>query len=169
LWHSLDCLHARARDLQSAMTASGPGKVPPAYDFLDISDYARPVARWLVRVLLDKPVAPIQITLAFTAAGLLAALLFAIDRGLWFAAFLLLLKSALDGADGSLARARGAPSRVGRFLDSVCDFVVNLAVFMGIALGAMQRGTPASVLFVAAVALLSAVLQVSLFNRFYVL
>jgi len=151
------------------VTASGAGKVPPAYDFLDISDYARPVARWLVSVLLDKPVSPVQITLAFTVVGLAAALLFAVDHGLWVAALLLLVKSALDGADGSLARARGAPSRVGRFLDSVCDFIVNLAVFAGIAVGAIQRGNSLALLLVALAALISAMLQVSLFNRFYVL
>jgi phosphatidylglycerophosphate synthase len=109
------------------VTIPSAGKVPPAFDFLDVSDYARPVARWLVRVLLPTSVTPIQVTLAFTVVGLLAAWLFAIDRWLVLAGLLLLLKSALDGADGSLARARGTPSRVGRFLDSMCDFIVNLA------------------------------------------
>jgi phosphatidylglycerophosphate synthase len=151
------------------VSVSGAGKVPPAYDFLDVSDYARPVARWLVSVLLPTAVSPIQVTLAFTVVGLAAALLFALDRGLWTAALLLLVKSALDGADGSLARARGTPSRVGRFLDSVCDFIVNLAVFTGIAAGEIQRGSSPAILLVALAALVSAMLQVSLYNRFYVL
>jgi phosphatidylglycerophosphate synthase len=151
------------------VTVSGAGKVPPAYDFLDISDYARPAARWLVSRLLNTQVSPIQITLAFTLVGLVAALLFSLDRWLWLAGLLLVVKSALDGADGSLARARGAPSRVGRFLDSVCDFIVNLAVFTGIAIGAIQRGNSPAILLAALAALFCAMLQVSLFNRFYVL
>ncbi len=151
------------------MTVSGAGKVPPAFDFLDISDYARPVARWLVSVLLKTHVSPIHITLAFTVVGLAAALLFAMDRWLWVAGLFLLVKSALDGADGSLARARGMPSRVGRFLDSVCDFFVNLAVFFGIAIGEIQRGSSPALVLVALAALISSMLQVSLYNRFYVL
>jgi phosphatidylglycerophosphate synthase len=151
------------------MTAPGAGKVPAEYDFLDISDFARPVARWLVNILLSTSVSPIHITLAFTAVGLAAAVLFALDRWLWLAGGLLLVKSCLDGADGSLARARGTPSRVGRFLDSVCDFVVNLAVFGGIAVGEIQRGSSPAVVLVALAALLCAMLQVSLYNRYYVL
>ncbi|MEP7359789.1 MAG: CDP-alcohol phosphatidyltransferase family protein [Anaerolineales bacterium] len=151
------------------MTAPEAGKVPAAFDFLDISDYARPVARWLVSVLLNTSISPIHITLAFALVGLAAAWLLAVDRWLWLAGILLLVKSALDGADGSLARARQAPSRVGRFLDSVCDFVVNLAVFGAIAVGAIRRGDSPAILMLAGISLLSAVLQVSLFNRFYVL
>ena len=40
----------------------------------------------------------------------------------------LIVKSFLDALEGSLARARNRPSRVGRFVDSVCDYIVNAAV-----------------------------------------
>src|SRR5262245_55657453 len=104
-------------------------KLPESARFVDLSDYARPLAGWLVAVLLPTRVLPIHITLVFTVVGLLAAVLFAsggYGRGV-VAGALLLLKSALDAADGSLARARGRPSRAGRYLDSVCDFLVNTA------------------------------------------
>lgn len=141
-------------------------KVPAQYTFLDLSDYARPVARRLVQVL-PQFVTPIHLTLAFTAVGAVAAALFALDRWLPLAGVCLLLKSTLDAADGSLARARGRPSRVGRFLDSVCDFIVTVLVFAGIALGEARR-TGTAPWALAAAAALSATLQCSVFSYYYV-
>jgi phosphatidylglycerophosphate synthase len=142
-------------------------KVPPKAAFLDLSDYARPAALWLVRVLLDSSILPWHLTLAFTGVGLAAAVLFALDRWLWVAGVLLLLKSLLDAADGSLARARRKPSRVGRFLDSVCDFGVTVAVFAGIAAGQHAR-TGKNDWLLAALAVLCATLQCSLYNYYCV-
>jgi len=142
-------------------------KVPPQAAFLDLSDYARPAALWLVRALLATPVTPIHITLVFTGVGLAAAVLFALDRWLALAGVLLLLKSMLDAADGSLARARQKPSRVGRFLDSVCDFVVTVAVFGGIAAGQHAR-TGESTWLLAALAAVCATFQCSVFSYYYV-
>jgi len=143
-------------------------KVPSPHAFLDLSDYARPAARLLVRLLLPTSITPIHLTLAFTVVGFLAALLFALDRWLPVAGLLLLLKSALDAADGSLARARRRPSRVGRFLDSVCDFVVMAAVFSGIAVAAWVRSGQAAYFGLAGAALLCATLQGSVFSYYYV-
>jgi phosphatidylglycerophosphate synthase len=142
-------------------------KVPPQATFLDLSDYARPVAKWLVRALLPAPVTSIHLTIAFTVVGLIAAILFAFDRWLPLAGFLLLVKSMLDAADSTLARARQQPSRVGRFLDSVCDLAVRIAVFFGITIGQESR-TGQSWYWLAALALLFATLQVSVFNYYYV-
>lgn len=140
-------------------------KVPAERAFLDLSDYARPLARWLVRWLLPTPITPIHLTLAFTAVGFGAALLFAVNRALPLAGLLVLLKSMLDAADGALARARGRPSRVGRFLDSVCDFVVMGAVCIGIAIG---RGGGLDNFGLALIAWLCATLQGSVFSYYYV-
>lgn len=140
-------------------------KVPSERAFLDLSDYARPAARGLVRWLLPTPITPIHLTLAFTLVGGCAAFLLALNRALPLAGLLLLLKSLLDAADGSLARARGRPSRVGRFLDSVCDFGVMALVFAGLALG---RGGGALVFGWAFVALMSATLQGSVFSYYSV-
>jgi hypothetical protein len=110
-------------------------KVETRHSFLDLSDYARPLARVVVPWLVPTPVSPVHITLLFTAVGLAAGGLYA-HGGTWAvrgAGTLLLIKSFLDAVDGSLARARGRPSRVGRFLDSVCDYIVNAAVLLGIA------------------------------------
>ncbi len=144
-------------------------KVPTSYAFLDFSDYARPAARWLVRQLLPHTrVSPNHLTLGFTVAGLAAAALLAADRWLVVAALLVLVKSGLDAADGALARGRNRPSRVGRFFDSVMDFVVNLALCGGIAAGAVARGAGLEVYGLALGALVSGLLQVSIFNHYYI-
>jgi len=110
-------------------------KLPPSESLLDLSDYGRPLALWLTRLLLPTSVNSLHVTWAFLVVGLGAAALYAIGGRIsaLVAGFLLLVKSVLDALDGSLARARQRPSRVGRFLDSVFDFVINLAVFLAIA------------------------------------
>ena len=135
--------------------------------FLDLSDYGRPLARQMVRALVNTRITPVQITLSYTVVGFVAAWQFAVGgyvNGV-VAGILLLLKSTLDAADGSLARARNRPSRVGRFLDSVCDYVVNAVVFLGLAVnGGMTIGKA----IVAVVALESATWQCSAFSYYYV-
>jgi phosphatidylglycerophosphate synthase len=94
----------------------------------------RPLAGIVVRLLYPTRVTPNQVTLASTAAGLVAAVLFA--RGAPTSTALggvfVFLKDLLDSADGQLARARAVPNRTGRFLDSIGDALVNVAVFCGI-------------------------------------
>jgi phosphatidylglycerophosphate synthase len=143
-------------------------KVQAADKFLDLSDYARPIARRLTRALVDTPVTPLQITIAYTVIGLIAALLFALGGYLngGVAGILLLVKSTLDAVDGSLARARQRPSRVGRFLDSLCDYAVNAAVFLGIALNGEAITLEKAI--VAVLALESATWQGTAFNYYSV-
>jgi phosphatidylglycerophosphate synthase len=96
----------------------------------------RPLAGVLVRLLFPTPVTPNHVTIASIAAGCIAA--FCLSRGTpEFAAgggLFIFLKDLLDTADGQLARARGLYTRLGRFLDSIADIVVNLLLFA--ALGA---------------------------------
>jgi phosphatidylglycerophosphate synthase len=81
---------------------------------------------------------------------------------------LLVLKSLLDAVDGSLARARGRPSRVGRFLDSVCDYFVNAAVLLGIGWSQVARTGSAWPLAIAVLALEAMTWQGTTFNYYYV-
>ena len=142
-------------------------KVQASDKFLDLSDYGRPVARRLVRVLVKTRITPVEITLSYTVVGFTAAVLFAVGgyvNGV-VAGILLLVKSTLDAADGSLARARDRPSRVGRFLDSICDYAVNAAVFLGLA---VNGGLTIGKAVVAVIALESATWQCSAFSYYYV-
>jgi phosphatidylglycerophosphate synthase len=145
-------------------------KVGPEHRFLDLSDYARPVARVLTRALVRTPVTPIHVTLTYTLVGLIAAVLYA--QGTYLSGalsgVLLLVKSTLDAVDGSLARARSRPSRVGRLLDSLLDFVVNVAVFISIALPEANASGSPFPLSLAVAALVSATWQGTAFNYYSV-
>jgi CDP-alcohol phosphatidyltransferase len=106
----------------------------------DISDelintyLLRPIAGLIVWVLYNTPVTPNQVTIASTIAGLVAAFFYLKGTSETFivAGLLITLKDLLDSADGQLARAKQQYSRVGRFLDSIGDFVVDAAVFSAI-------------------------------------
>jgi hypothetical protein len=92
----------------------------------------RPLASALVPPLSRARVAPPAVVLANAVAGLLAAL--ALSRGnLVAAALLLQLKTLLDNTDGALARATGRVTLTGRYLDTVADLVVNVALFVALA------------------------------------
>ncbi len=103
----------------------------------------RPAAGLIVRALYRTPVTPNQVTLAATAAGFAAAVLYVQGTPLLTAAagLCLTLKDTLDSADGQLARAKGMFSRAGRFLDSIGDFAVNLAVFAAIGTAMVRSGS----------------------------
>ena len=100
--------------------------------FFDFSDYGRPFARIIAKLLVNTSIGSITVTWLFTVVGLYAAVLIWQGKLLWLAALLLPLKSILDAVDGQLARIKNHPSYVGRYLDSVNDFFVNLAVFLAI-------------------------------------
>lgn len=91
----------------------------------------RPVASGIVRLLYRTKVTPNQVTIASTIAGLAGALVYL--RGdpaaVACAGLFVTAKDVLDSADGQLARSKQQYSRSGRFLDSIGDFIVSLAVF----------------------------------------
>ncbi len=91
----------------------------------------RPLAGLIVRVLYRTPVTPNQVTIASTIAGLVAAGLYLKNEAFStaVAGLCVTLKDLLDSADGQLARAKQQYSRRGRFLDSLGDFVVDVALF----------------------------------------
>jgi phosphatidylglycerophosphate synthase len=91
----------------------------------------RPIAGFIVWVLYPTSITPNQVTIASTIAGLIAAWFYFQNQApaTAIAGLLITLKDVLDSADGQLARAKQQYSRIGRFLDSIGDFAVNLAVF----------------------------------------
>jgi len=103
----------------------------PASDELINTYLLRPIAGLLVRLLYPTSISPNQVTIASIVAGLAAALGYLQASPLAFvcAGLLVTLKDLLDSVDGQLARAREQYSRIGRFLDSIGDFIVDAAVF----------------------------------------
>jgi archaetidylinositol phosphate synthase len=91
----------------------------------------RPLARALVQLLLPLRVPPPAVVLANATAGIAAAVAVASGE-LVLAALLLQAKTLLDNADGLLARASGRVTRLGRYLDTEADLVVNVAIFAAI-------------------------------------
>jgi phosphatidylglycerophosphate synthase len=99
---------------------------------LVVSYVFAPVARPLVQVLLALRIPPLAVLVAHLAIGLGAGLLLALGGALPAAA-LLQLRTLLDNADGTLARARARVTLAGRYLDTEADLVVNAALFAALA------------------------------------
>ena len=100
--------------------------------FIDVSDYGRPIAKFIARRFKNTNVNAVHITLLFGLSGILAIYSIA-EAYYWTAGFFLILKSILDAADGELARLKAQPSFVGRYLDSILDCLLNVAFLISIA------------------------------------
>jgi len=108
-------------------------KVPREAQFFDVNGLWYFFNGWLVRILYPTPITPNQITFLSLVLGLMSAGFYVSgkpDALVWGAVFLY-GKVILDNVDGNLARARGASSRFGRFLDSLADFLVTVLVYIG--------------------------------------
>ncbi len=108
-------------------------KVPKNRKFLDLSDYGRIPGRKIAFIIQDTFFTPVKVTLLFFLVGLLAAIFILLGNYIT-AAILIILKSILDASDGELARLRNNPSYIGRFTDSIADIILNLILFISIAL-----------------------------------
>jgi phosphatidylglycerophosphate synthase len=93
--------------------------------------FLRPIAGIIVWILYYTPITPNQVTIASILVGFIASFFYlqATPKTILIAGVLITVKDILDSADGQLARAKQKYSRVGRFLDSIGDFLVNVVVF----------------------------------------
>jgi len=91
----------------------------------------RPVSNLLVPVFERARIPPPAIVLANAATGLVAAVVLS-HGDLLAAALLLQLKTLLDNVDGALARATDQVTLAGRYLDTLADLVVNVALFVAL-------------------------------------
>jgi phosphatidylserine synthase len=106
------------------------------------------------------------VTLASIGSGLLSALMFYQGK-LIPAAILLHLKDVLDACDGSLARLTGRGHLIGRYLDSLGDFLVLASVVSAISLHAYSLGQQHCLVWGVA-ALFSIFIQCSFFNFYQI-
>ncbi|MFT4758167.1 MAG: CDP-diacylglycerol--serine O-phosphatidyltransferase [Paraglaciecola sp.] len=137
-------------------------KLPKANQFVDLSDYGRPIARLIANSLKNTAFTPIHVTIGFIISGLLA--IYCIFQGQhWLAAFFLIFKSILDAADGELARVKQTPSYTGRYFDSVADIILNLLFLLTI-----WKVTDGSMLY-CLLAFVGVQLQGTLYNYYYVI
>ena len=99
--------------------------------FLDLSDYGRPIAKRFANLLKNTRFTPIHVTLLFGISGLIAIYCI-LNHYYFWAGFFIILKSIIDAADGELARIKNTPSYSGRYLDSVFDILLNFSFLMTI-------------------------------------
>ncbi|MFT5736198.1 MAG: CDP-diacylglycerol--serine O-phosphatidyltransferase [Maribacter sp.] len=137
-------------------------KLPKEHQFLDLSDYGRPVAKVIAKSLKDTSFTPIHVTIMFVIAGIIAITCL-LHQYYWATLFFLLLKSILDAADGELARVKNTPSHTGRYLDSVSDIILNLLILITI-----WYVTEGSIWFTL-IAFFGIQLQGTLYNYYYVI
>ncbi len=130
--------------------------------FLDLSDYGRSFGKFLAKALQETKFTPVHVTLLFGICGLFAIVCM-IYKLYILAAFLLILKSGIDAADGELARLKKTPSYFGRYLDSVFDFILNFLF-----LTTITYITDASLVLLF-VAFFGMQLQGTLYNYYYVI
>jgi len=137
-------------------------KLPDENKFLDLSDYGRPVARFIAKSLEHTKITSIHITFGFIISGILSVTCI-IYENFWVAAFFLVIKSILDAADGEFARMKKTPSYTGRYFDSISDIILNLFILFAVWI-ITDVGLVITIL-----AFLSIQLQGTLYNYYYVI
>lgn len=130
--------------------------------FLDLSDYGRPMANWIAQQLKNTSITPIHVTFSFGISALFAMLCM-LNQYYITAGFFLILKSILDAADGELSRVKNTPSYTGRYLDSNFDIIINLLLLITI------RQITEGSWFYTIIAFLCIQLQGTLYNYYYVI
>jgi phosphatidylglycerophosphate synthase len=128
----------------------------------------RPLAGFFVRIAFHTPLTPNQVTILSTLVGCFAALLYfdELETHTMIAGACITLKDVLDSADGQLARARQQYSRMGRFLDSLGDVLVNMLVFGAITFALVRTAHSFDIIGVGAIAFVGLTLRVS-YHVFY--
>jgi hypothetical protein len=130
--------------------------------FLDLSDYGRPFGKVLANQLKNTRFTPIHVTLLFGLSGLLAVYCI-LQNHYFYAGFFIILKSAIDAADGELARLKNTPSYTGRYLDSIFDIILNFMFLMAICY--VSKTT----IWITFLAFIGIQLQGTLYNYYYVI
>ena len=143
-------------------------KLPREARFFDVNGLWYFYNGSIVRMLYSTPITPNQITVFSFFVGLLSVGFYVSGRSdslLWGALFLY-GKVLLDNIDGNLARIRGTSSRLGRFLDSLTDFLVTVMVYIGISFYLVQTTGDNGFWFLGLFGLLACFMQ-STFFVFY--
>ena len=105
--------------------------------------FNKPISVRLTRhVLVRSRITPNQITLFAAALGLVGCALMATGRYFWVVLGLALehTQSVLDGCDGELARVRFQQSKLGAWLDTFVDDVLNVSMTAAAGVGLWRAG-----------------------------
>jgi phosphatidylglycerophosphate synthase len=118
-------------------------KLPAVEEFFDLFFY-RPLAFFFVKLIAHTEITPNQLTVASMVFGALGGFSYTYGTPEAYAwgGILYLLYNIIDCSDGQLARLKNSGSAIGRILDGVADYVVSVAVYLGIGIG--YAGTSSS-------------------------
>ena len=137
-------------------------KLPKKYQFIDLSDYGRPMGSWIASRLQYTNFTPIHVTTMFIIVGLIAIGLI-LNEYYIIAAFFIVLKSVLDAADGELSRLKNTPSYIGRYYDSIADILLNFCFLLS-----FMYVSESSIIYML-IAFFGIQLQGTVYNYYYVI
>lgn len=107
----------------------------------------RPLGFLIARILRPTPVTPTMVSVLAVMAGWLTAWFFyrsesagGVPALAGAGALAFLLHSALDSADGQLARLKDQATELGRIVDGFCDTLAFAAIYLAIIVGYWVRG-----------------------------
>lgn len=131
LWQSLDT----EQDLRSAERKLDRWLVKPTDGIY--ARFNRSISIPISRQLIKFPISANMVTLFTLGIGIVSAAFFAFG-GYWntlVGAFLCLWASILDGCDGEVARLKLQESAFGCWLETACDYLFYLCLFVGMTIG----------------------------------
>jgi phosphatidylglycerophosphate synthase len=126
--------------------------------------FNRILSKPLTTLLLCTPLTPNQITTLSLGLGIGAGFLFSLGKyGTSVAAsFIYVLSVVLDNCDGEVARAKNMGSHFGSWYDIIADFITDISLFCGVALGALRVQTEGPVVLFMALTLSGTTLHMAL-------
>lgn len=122
-------------------------KMAEVEESIDLIFY-RPLAFLLVKSIYNTKITPDHLTLAAIIMGLTGGFFYAFGLQLtcYIGSFFYIFFIVLDCSDGQLARLKKNGSSIGRLLDGIADYIVVIAVYIGIAIGYSQKEGQPSVM-----------------------
>jgi hypothetical protein len=105
-------------------------------EVMDLVFY-RPISFVLVKMVYPFPITPNQLSFLAMTTGVAAGLFFGLGsvKSLFVGGLLLALTNVIDCSDGMLARLKKNGTLTGRILDGTVDYVVSIALYVGLAVG----------------------------------
>lgn len=105
-------------------------------EFFDLYFY-RPLGFILVKGVYNTDITPNQLTLISMILGILGGICYSFGdyKAFMAGAILYLLYDVFDCSDGQLARLKNNGTAVGRILDGIADYVVSIALYVGLGFG----------------------------------
>lgn len=99
--------------------------------------FYRPLAFLLVKIIYGTSITPNQLTVISMIFGIFGGICysFGTSKACLVGAILYLLYNVVDCSDGQLARLKKNGTTIGRILDGVADYVVSVALYLGIGFG----------------------------------